>query len=82
MVGNQPVQKTPSTNLAIVFNELEKLPQTSEVEKIQAHVKAAQVQVNEIRHPAPSYSTTLARSRRPRSSRHDRGSQHQGSERP
>jgi hypothetical protein len=34
MVGNQPMQKTPSANLAIVFNELEKLPLTLEIEKI------------------------------------------------
>ena len=39
----------------------------------------AQVQVNEIRHPTPSYSTTSAHSRR---FRHDKGSQHQGSKPP
>ena len=73
MVGNHTVQQTPSANLAIVFNELEKLPWTPEVEKITAHIKAAQVQVNEIRRPAPSYLTASARTRRSCSSRHDRG---------
>ena len=43
MVGNQPVQKTPSANITIIFNDLEKLPQTPEVEKIQAHAIVAQV---------------------------------------
>ena len=79
MVGNQMVQKTPSANLVVIFNELEKLPLTPEIEKIQAHIKAAQVQVNEIRHPALSYSTVLAHSHR---SCDNRGSQHQGSECP
>jgi hypothetical protein len=79
MVGNQSMQKTSSANLIVVFNELEKLSLTPELEKIQAHIKAAQVQVNEIHHPALSYSTVSTRSRH---SRHNRGSQHQGSERP
>ena len=48
MVGNQPVQKTSSANLVVIFNELEMLPLTPELEKIQVHIKAAQVQVNEI----------------------------------
>jgi len=47
MVGNQPVYQTPSANLAVAFNELAKLPHTPEVEKVQAHIIAAQVQVNE-----------------------------------
>jgi hypothetical protein len=64
MVGNQPVQKTPSASLTIIFNELEKLPLTPEIKKIQAHIKVS------------------ACSRRSRSSRHDKASQHQGPERP
>ena len=47
MVGDQPVHQTPSTNLVVAFNELEKLPQTPEVEKVQAHIIAAQIHVNE-----------------------------------
>jgi hypothetical protein len=74
MVGNQPVQQTPSANLAVVFNELEKLPWTLEVKKTIAHVKAPQVQVNEIWHPAPSYLTVSALSCHSCSSRHDKGS--------
>jgi hypothetical protein len=34
MVGDQPVHQTPSANLAIAFNELEKLPQTPKVKKV------------------------------------------------
>ena len=41
MVGDQPVYQTPSANLAIAFNELDKLPHTPEVEKVQAHIIAA-----------------------------------------
>ena len=41
MVGDQPVYQTPSTNLAITFNELDKLPHTPEVEKVRAHTIAA-----------------------------------------
>jgi hypothetical protein len=43
MVGDQPVHQTLSANLAIAFNELEKLPPTPEVEKVRAHIIAAQV---------------------------------------
>jgi hypothetical protein len=46
MVGDQLVQQAPSANLTVAFNELEKLPQTLEVEKVRAHIIAAQVQVN------------------------------------
>ena len=46
-VGNQPVYQTLSTNLAVAFNKLDKLPHTLEVEKVRAHIIAAQVQVNE-----------------------------------
>jgi hypothetical protein len=34
MVGDQPVHQTPSTNLAVAFNELEKLGQSPKVKKI------------------------------------------------
>jgi len=34
MVGDQPVYQTPSANLAIAFDELDKLPHTPEVEKV------------------------------------------------
>jgi hypothetical protein len=34
MVGDQPVHQTPSTNLAVTFNELEKLGQSLKVKKI------------------------------------------------
>jgi hypothetical protein len=34
MVRDQPVHQTPSANLAITFNKLEKLSQYLEVEKI------------------------------------------------
>ena len=47
MVGDQPVYQTPSANLAISFNELNKLPHTPKVEKVRAHIIAAQIQVNE-----------------------------------
>ena len=70
MVGDQPVYQTPSANLAIAFNELDKLPHTLEVEKVRAHIIAAQVQVNEFQNDAPSYSTTSAHSHR---SHHDGG---------
>ena len=43
MVGDQPVYQTPSANLAVAFNELDKLHHTSEVEKVRAHIIAAQV---------------------------------------
>jgi hypothetical protein len=63
MVGDQPVYQTPSANLAIAFNELDKLPHTPEVKKVRAHIIAAQVQVNEFQNDTPSYSTASARSR-------------------
>jgi hypothetical protein len=34
MVGDQLVYQTPSANLAVAFNELNKLPHTPEVEKV------------------------------------------------
>lgn len=79
MVGDQLVYQTPSSNLAVAFNELKKLAQTPEVEKVRAHIIAAQVQVNEFQNDAPSYSTALARSRH---SHCDRGGQHRNPEGP
>ena len=42
MVDNQRVEQTPSANLAAATHELDRLPQTSEILKIQALLKAAQ----------------------------------------
>ena len=42
MVDDQLVYLTPSANLAITFNELDKLPRTPEVEKVRAHIIPAQ----------------------------------------
>ena len=79
MVGDQQVYQTPSANLAIAFNELDKLPHTLEVEKVRAHIIAAQVQVNKFQNDAPSYSTTSTHSRR---SHRDGGGQHHGADGP
>ena len=76
MVDNQQVEQTPSANLAVATHDLARLPPMLEVLKIQALLKAAQVQVNDIRNPAPSYSTATARSRNPRSFRRDGGSRY------
>ena len=43
MVGDQPVYQTPSANLIVTFNELNKLPHTLEVNKVHVHIIAAQV---------------------------------------
>ena len=76
VVDNQQVEQTPSANLAIATNELARLPPTPKVLKIQALLKAAQVQVNDIRNPVPSFSTMSARSRNPRGSHHGGGSRY------
>ena len=58
-VGGHDVYKTPSANLAVAANELVRLPQTPEVAKVAAMLKAVHCQVNEIRQDQrPSYSTT------------------------
>ena len=57
MVDDQPVYQTPSANLTVAFNELNKLRHTPEVEKVRAHIIDAQVQVNEFQNDVPSYST-------------------------
>ena len=48
-VDGHDVYKTPSANLAMAANELARLPQTPEVVKVAAMLKAAHCQVNEIR---------------------------------
>jgi len=48
-VNGHDVYKTPSANLAVAANELARLPQTPEVAKVAAMLKAAHCQVNEIR---------------------------------
>ena len=58
-VDGHDVYKTPSANLAMAANELAWLPQTPEVAKVTAMLKAVHCQVNEIRQEQrPSYSTT------------------------
>jgi hypothetical protein len=79
MVGDQPVHQTQAPTSQLPFNELEKLGQSSKVEKIRAHVMATQVQVNEIWNPLPSHSSTSACSHH---SHRDGGGQHQDNERP
>ena len=48
-VDSHIVYKTPSANLVVATNELARLPQTPEVAKVAAMLKAAHYQVNEIR---------------------------------
>ena len=61
-VDGHNVYKTPSANLAVVANELAWLPQTPEVAKVAAMLKAVHCQVNEIRQDQrPSYSTSSIR---------------------
>ena len=48
-VEGHDVYKTPSANLAVAANEIARLPQTPEVAKVAAMLKAAHCQVNEIR---------------------------------
>ena len=58
-VDGHDVYKTPSANLIVAANELARLPQTPEVTKVVAMLKAAHCQVNEIRQDQrPSFSTT------------------------
>ena len=76
MVDNQQVEQTPSANPAVATHELARFPPTPEVLNIQALLKAAQVQVNDIWNPVSSFSTTSARSRTPRGSRLEGGSRY------
>ena len=80
MVDNQQVEQTPSANLAVATHDLARLPPMLEVLKIQALLKAAQVQVNDIQNLAPSYSIATARSRNPHSFCHDGGSRYHTSQ--
>jgi hypothetical protein len=57
MVGDQPVHRTPSANIAVAFNKLDKLGQTPEIEKIHTYLMAVKVQVNDICSLPPSHST-------------------------
>ena len=61
-VDGHDVYKTPSANLVVAANELAQLPQTPEVAKVVAMLKAAHCQVNEIHQDQrPSYSTSSIR---------------------
>jgi hypothetical protein len=62
LCDNQQVFKTPSANIAVAMNELNKLPESLALDTVKAYLKAATVQVNERHTPAPSAST--ARSHR------------------
>jgi hypothetical protein len=66
MVGNRPVFKTPSANVAIAIESLKRLPDTPEIQNIredlQAYLHAAMVQTNE-RAASPSASGVTSRSR-------------------
>ena len=42
MVGNHWVEQTPSANLVVAFHKLARLPQTLELEKINALLKVAE----------------------------------------
>ena len=48
-VDNHDVYKIPSANLAMAANKLARLPQTPEVAKVAAMLKAVHCQVNVIR---------------------------------
>jgi hypothetical protein len=58
MCDNQQVFKTPSTNIAVTMNKLNKFPKSSALDTVKAYLKAATVQVNKKHTPAPSASTT------------------------
>jgi hypothetical protein len=58
MCDNQQVFKTPSANIVVAMNELNKLSESPALDAIKAYLKAATVQVNERRTPAPSASST------------------------
>ena len=58
-IDGYDVFKTPSANLAVAANELAHFPQTLELAKVAAMLKAAHCQVNEIREDQrPSCSTS------------------------
>jgi hypothetical protein len=64
MCNNQQVFKTPSANIVVAMNELNKLPKSSALDAVKAYLKAATVQVNERSTPAPSASTTRSHRQR------------------
>jgi hypothetical protein len=61
---NQQVFKTPSANIVIATNELNKLAESPALDAVKTYLKAATVQVNERRTPAPSASTTQSHRQR------------------
>jgi hypothetical protein len=64
MCDNQQVFKTPSANITITMNELNKFPKSSALNAIKSYLKATTVQVNERCTPAPSVSTTRSHRQR------------------
>jgi hypothetical protein len=58
MCDNQQVFKTPSANIVVAMNELNKLLESLALDAVKAYLNAATVQVNERRTPAPSASST------------------------
>ena len=63
-VDSIDVQPTPIANLAMALNELTRIQQTSKITKATAMLKAAMLQVNEVReNQAPSFSTASNRLR-------------------
>jgi hypothetical protein len=64
MCDNQQVFKTLSANISVAMNELNKLPESPALDAVKAYLKAATIQVNERRTPAPSASTTRSHRQR------------------
>jgi hypothetical protein len=64
MCDNQQVFKAPSANIVVAMNELNKLPESPMLDAVKAYLKAATVQVNERRTPAPSASSTRSHRQR------------------
>jgi hypothetical protein len=58
MCDNQQVFKTPSANIAVAMNELNKLPESPTLDAVKRYLKVATVRVNERHTPALSASTT------------------------
>jgi hypothetical protein len=71
MCGNHQVHRTPTANIAVVMNELSKLPPSPVVEYMEAHLKAATVQVNEnlLGAHTSTISISSSHNHRPRASR-------------
>jgi hypothetical protein len=70
MCGNHQVHRTPAANIAVVMNELSKLPPSPTVDYMEAHLKAATVQVNEnlLGAHTSTISISSSRSHRPHAS--------------